>query len=413
MEHPIMKRTQAWIWLPALLLLAGCGQEDAPLGAQEATLVTASGGGWNETAFAYDCENETRSCFLDLDLDGNDRPDFSRWGWSNGPYEDGLLVLDLYAAAGRCDIDNGTLVGQVELEIAGGVAWARYRTCGDYWLEEVHLHLGEQPVPYRRNRPTVAPGQFEHKASGLNTQEHVFGPIAVQGPVFLVAHAVVRASAWAGDCGERGCQPPCVPVFDADGLQELLDAAGEATIRVFGHYEGGPAYFPQVEVVAAPGSPLSGLWPGWCIDLDHEITTWGPILQPWYLASAYSSYAEAAIIGGLFEIPAAELPGALARVNWMLNQGFVGQPATCGGIFTYADLQQAIWELVEDDLSGSSFNPYEPCRVAELLGASQDHGSFVPACDGIVAVILDPRTSNGLQRQVLIVEIPAPCTDCD
>lgn len=409
-----------------LLLLTACSEDPAsnPSGPADATLQTACNDGpATETAFAFDCDDGFRTCFLDLDLDGNGRRDFSRWGWSNGPYGPGEQVLDLYAGAGQCDIENGALVGQLALSFDGESVVATYTACGDYLFAEAHLYVGATPVPFKKNKPTVAPGQFPWSATGLSDPVVQFGPVPVEtdgeGGIFVVAHAVVVApTGWWGDCLERGCTTPCEPVFDAPAFEALAAGVVDGTLSVHLYYDGAPSYFPIVEVTA-PGSPLAGNWQGWCVDLDHPIQ-WVNPLHPVYLFTAASSLADPASLAGLFEVPQAELGGRLARLNWVLNQAFVGAESPgCGGAYTFGDVQRAIWTLIEDDLSGSHFALYDACRAQEIVDLSQGQEDYRPPCDGVAAMIIEPWLApseafpDGDPRQVLIVEIPAPCTTCD
>jgi hypothetical protein len=84
--------------------------------------------------------------------------------------------------------------------------------------------------------------------------------------------------------------------------------------------------------------------------------------------------------------------GRLDLVNWIINQGVVGDPSACGGTYTYGDIQRTIWALIEDQQSGSGLGPWTQCRVNEIIAAAQANGEdFVPGCDEFVAVIQNPE----------------------
>jgi hypothetical protein len=143
--------------------------------------------GRTETAFAYD-NNGNATCFLDMGLGIN------RWGWTNGGYAEGTYVLDLYAAAGQCDLSKGTLVGDVTIVYAAGVATVTYNVTAPYTLDDTHLYVGSASLPARCTTkkgvttctPTVAPGQYPN--TGGSASYTVTG---LSGNINVVAHAVV------------------------------------------------------------------------------------------------------------------------------------------------------------------------------------------------------------------------------
>lgn len=124
------------------------------------------------TAYAYDADAGT--CFSDLG--------FNNWGWTIGPIEPNSLntyTFDLYAGAGQCDISKGMYVGTVEVvyEDSGSLIVNPVLEPG-YTLEEEHIYAGYDMVPRaKKNRPTVAPGQYYIDTQG--------------GEIFLIYHAVV------------------------------------------------------------------------------------------------------------------------------------------------------------------------------------------------------------------------------
>ena len=144
-----------------------------------------------ETAFAY---NENSSiCFLDLsEINTN------RWGWTSGMFyeNESAYQFDLYAGAAQCDITKGTLVGSVTLEYMDNNATVNYEMVGGYFLEEVHIYVGNEILPRdHKDRFTVSPGQFPHVNENLNgatTYSYTFTNLT--GGVFVIAHAVACSS---------------------------------------------------------------------------------------------------------------------------------------------------------------------------------------------------------------------------
>lgn len=138
-----------------------------------------------ETAFGYGGDNAT--CFI-----GNG---FNRWGWTNSLEPGGSLTLDLYAGAGQCDLDKGTLVGTVTVTYTDGTATATYEVFDGVDLKETHFYAGHTMYPQqKRGRnyvDTVAPGQYP--ASGGDVLS-VDG-LEADEDIYVIAHAVV--------CGEE------------------------------------------------------------------------------------------------------------------------------------------------------------------------------------------------------------------
>jgi hypothetical protein len=125
----------------------------------------------------------------------------------------------------------------------------------------------------------------------------------------------------------------------------------------------------------------------------------------WYTANIYSSYES--IPSGLVE-----KPWNFDKVNWILNQGFVGQSSPgCTGTYTYGDVQRAIWELVEDGQSTSGLGAWSQCRVTEILAAADANGDgFEPECGQLVGIVLAPVSgSQVLIAQAVLGTIYAPC----
>ncbi len=134
-----------------------------------------------ETAFARD--PETNSCFI---------PDFNRWGWTNYYEDEGIYILDLYAGAAHCDISNRTPVGTVTVDYNGGEVTITYNINSGFTMSEAHVYVGCEMYPRKNGSFTVAPGQYNFNPSDLGSVSNfTVGPIAVEGPIYVIAHAVV------------------------------------------------------------------------------------------------------------------------------------------------------------------------------------------------------------------------------
>ena len=267
-------------------------------------------------------------------------------------------------------------VGTVTLsrDTAGYVTVTYQITDPDWYIVETHLYVDGDAPP-----PKSAPGQFPYKHeldAPAYTDVYQLGYFDPEACLYVAAHAVVVTYAY--------------PVLE----DFALSLPEQVTMSVQYPSAGDPSYF----VTTVSGDTiLDGVYDGWCIDTDNTIDQNTP-----FTANVYSSYEA---ISGLIEHPE-----NLDLVNWIINQGFVGQPSPgCSGSYTYGDVQRAIWTLVEDSNSTSGLGPYSQCRVNEIVAAAYDEGEeFVPSCGDTVAVILVPV--NGQQitiAQITLIGYPA------
>lgn len=132
-----------------------------------------------ETAFAYGDEYAT--CFLDIPAIKN-----NRWGWTNGPIDEGTYSWPIYAGAGQCNIENGTLVGTLDVDYSDGSCTVTYNMDGDFTLEETHLFVGDDFLPKKKNKYTTAPGRFPYSGESTYTID-----VSDFDDVYIVAHSVV------------------------------------------------------------------------------------------------------------------------------------------------------------------------------------------------------------------------------
>jgi len=136
------------------------------------------------------------TCFIDIpELNSN------RWGWTNGPLQPGTYTAELYAAAGQCNLDNGTDVGNVVYVYDGSTLVVTVNAQGidestgaDYNLEEVHIYAGSAMIPTAQNGSlTVAPGQLGYNSGALDAElTHTTTITNLSGPIYVATHAVVN-----------------------------------------------------------------------------------------------------------------------------------------------------------------------------------------------------------------------------
>ncbi|MBA1340533.1 MAG: hypothetical protein C5S40_00095 [ANME-2 cluster archaeon] len=154
--------------------------------------------------------------------------------------------------------------------------------------------------------------------------------------------------------------------------------------NLFLDYPSHNSYFISI---VTEGGILNNTYDGWCIDYGHVIYLFKP-----YDVIVYSSYGDLTNLGNV------DYSEDLDKVNWIINQDFVGQQSSSLGAYTRMDVQRAIWLLV-DEFPPSGNWP----NVIEIYDLALEYGEgYVPQCDEVMAVILEPTD----QAQVTIIEIP-------
>ncbi len=119
-----------------------------------------------------DTAEDKATCFLDIPKNDTktDSKNFSRWGWSNGPYmlsdfEGEGITLELWRAAGQCDLSKGNLVGHVQITRSTNTLHFKITMEEDWCLcDDVATYIGTDQVPRMEDGTgTVAPGQLPCK----------------------------------------------------------------------------------------------------------------------------------------------------------------------------------------------------------------------------------------------------------
>lgn len=146
-----------------------------------------------ETAFAYSADKAT--CFLTMNITAN------RWGWTNGPLEEGDYTSDIWAGAGQCLLSAGTKVGTLTMSYHNGSAVVTYTMFSGFKMDAAHLYVGSDILPLVvKGNPnavplqyeyTVAPGQYPYIEDLTNAATWSYTVTGLSGAVYLVAHAEV------------------------------------------------------------------------------------------------------------------------------------------------------------------------------------------------------------------------------
>jgi len=134
----------------------------------------------------------------------------------------------------------------------------------------------------------------------------------------------------------------------------------------------------------------------WCVDQDLSLRA-GETLD----FAVYSSYET--LPEGEFEFPE-----NFDKVNWVLNQNFIGEASVAGGNYTFGHIQYAIWLLVDDSVCrecSALFTPGNETWVSnsevnvamaqEIVDAAVANGQdFVPGCGEKVGVYYTKIETN-------------------
>ncbi len=280
-------------------------------------------------------------------------------------------------------------VGKVTVTNDPDFLYVTYSTEGFGWtITETHLHIGndKDDFPTAGNNNPV-PGNFEFSGThdfvtevSYTIAKDDLPELKANGLYYIAAHAVVNG----GNKTE-----------DLDSFAETLPET--ATVSVKYPQTGGQAYFPEVYV--SNGSFLDGTYQGWCIETAFPINQ-----HPTeYQAGVFSSYEA-------FEAAQVDYPeNYFNKINWIINQGFIGQESAGGGTFTYGDVQRAIWTLLDTGFPPSNadgLREWSQERVDEILALGEAAGfeNFRPGCGDKFAIVFEiPDTQN------IIIEFPVPC----
>ncbi len=275
-------------------------------------------------------------------------------------------------------------VGDVHIKIEEDSLYVTYNTFTGWLLTETHLHIAAEfeafPFAGRTNNPAV--GHFEHSEDHDFVDEKTYAihkddlPELLGDCYLIAAHAVVSG---AGDI--------------------LLSTLPEEVTVNIGTFPGGAtsSYFENISITG--GTFLAGDdFEGYCVE-----STLGISRNTDYQAQVFSSYDP--------DLPdIVDQPENLDKLNWLLNQGFVGTDAGDGdGDYTFRDMQVAIWKLIASyptdiDPDGVGDN-FSEDRVEKLLDMAHEYGAgYKPGCGDVIVLIL---AIEGAQN--IIITYPAPC----
>jgi len=161
----------------------------------------------------------------------------------------------------------------------------------------------------------------------------------------------------------------------------------------------------------------------WCVDLQASIGL------STYDFDVHSSYEDLSGLEKAPGIPLFENANDFDRINWLLNQTFIGEESPQGGRYTFGHIQWAIWQIIEgegnnctDDCDFLSCDPIDQWdnnksdneRLGlELVAAAAANGEgFVPQAGQRIAVVLASTTVQSLITTREAPAKPETCEDC-
>jgi hypothetical protein len=292
------------------------------------------------------------------------------------------FVTDLTAGGGN--IMSAKDVGDVLVWNDDANLYVKYVvTDGDWCLTETHLQIALElgGIPQANGNPI--PGQFTYGG-----WHNCVGDYTYQIPIswdpgtelLIAAHGVVQTGGMGGVGGMLPTQVTMATAFPGLGF-------------------GAPSYF---DLAISGGTVLDGTYDGYCLDTDSA----NPDPGPAYVHSSYGPLPQTRI----------EYPENLDLVNWIINQGFVGQPSSCDGVYTYGDVQWAIWNLLEDNPTPGalgSLGDWSECRAQEIVAAAYANGEgFVPGCGDMMGIIVI-RDGEWWRYQPILIWIEVPCAESE
>jgi hypothetical protein len=277
----------------------------------------------------------------------------------------------LIAAGGKYD-ENGTgyEIGKVTLNHDDPIELIYEITKPGWQFSSSHLYIGKECNIPKTSAGNPIPGQFPYKDPDDSTSTSLTYLIDYRCPdqYVVAAHAAVEYTE-----------------LTASDFEDILPET--AMLQIIWPYD-----YSYFQSIITEGGFLNGLYDGYCIDRYHGIGT-----SEVYPVDVYSSYEP---------LPAGEIgyPENLDLVNWLMNQDIIGTTSECNHTFIWQDIQNAIWELMDDGTSHSQ--PYNECEVNQLIALAIANGEgYEPGCGEDIAIVLVPETA-----QVSIIMFPiGPC----
>lgn len=162
----------------------------------------------------------------------------------------------------------------------------------------------------------------------------------------------------------------------------------------------GPNYYEGLDLtITSADARLGGkTFDAYCLDAFQFAPDLGTVTANVYVA-------------GVDPLPPGlvEKPENIDLINWVLNEDFTSIPNGEGGVYTEAEIQSAIWQLIEGSFQFLT-GPGTKANVTEIVEAAEKAGDgFVPGEGDVVALIFEPvagtSSSSPEWRQPLVIGV--------
>ena len=340
---------------------------------------------------------------------------------ASGALEAGEVILSL--------TDDGQLTVTYRLDEAFASNGSTGDSRDDWGISEIHFDFGSE----KTSIPVTRAGNPQIGLFDFGGRTAVFAESVDASEISFTVEGVTEdeLNYWAAHATVS--QRDAVEAFN----ESLPD---QVTFKMTDGPSSGDTSYWKNTVTSPDETWLNGTFDGWCVDTGRTMAT-----GTTYKANVYSSLED-------------ELTGIVDkslnfdRVNWLLNNadllvgqvlydtisfgafdnanspdyvnGGVAAEADVGGgtganlgEITYADIQRAIWGLIDDSQSTSGLSGWSAARADELADRAYVEGyDFNPECDDKVAVIFQPvNGSGGTVNQVTIGQVTmiSPTGSCE
>jgi hypothetical protein len=342
--------------------------------------------------------------------------------------------------AGGGSAAGATEIGSVKLLLDGDTLTVTYDASqaegdsrDDWSLDEIHFDFGADlrvDIPVNRARsPQI--GLFDFGGYDNVRFIDTGDPSVIKFEIDGVESEQLANWAAHASVSQKGA----VEAFN----ESLPD---QVSLRIVDYPSSGDSSYFKTQISGSSEEWLNGTYDGWCVDVGRTIN-----LNTNYTANVYSSIGDD--LTGIVD-----KPSNMDRVNWLLNNAefLVGQEifdsvvykggstgsgwsndysnggvavdsdvltgtGTSLGIITYADIQRAIWGLIDSQSSTSGLTGLSHARADELADRAFIEGKgYMPGCNDKAAVLFEPVNGNGdASNQVTIgqVTIISPNGTCD
>lgn len=272
---------------------------------------------------------------------------------------------------------NGEQVGVVTVWEDSEFLHVTYKITDDHWdLVNTHLYVG-------RNEPANAfHGQYpysDHQIYGnFDRYDLSLRSLGATFKTHLYIAAQADLEAFGG--------------FEDPSLDAFADQMPERAVPVTITRVDGMASTWQVEVRGFEA--LDGVWPAWSAAVHPDMLD--DMNRPMDMWSTYDPAVD--------ELASVAYPENYPKVNWLLNSYQPGQVFVDGTMLTAAEMQAAIWTLLDEVPDHAGLGRINPAHVRELLMRASYAGvGYTPGCGDEVATLFVAHSGRGAP---MLVSVP-------